>query len=131
MNHPLILLADDDRRLLTALESRLRNEGFEVITTTDGYNTLAKAVECEPDVMVIDVNMPAGDGFSVLERGGNRNEIADVPVIYLTGDSSQRLDEMAEVLGAYALLHKPFNFDRLLNTIRAALLEAPIGPPAA
>lgn len=131
MRHPTILIADDDARLLAALSQRLRGEGFDVITATDGYNALAKAVESSPDLMILDVNMPAGDGFSVLERGHNRAELADTPVIYLTGDKSPRLDELADVLGAYATLHKPFDFDRLLNTIRAALLSAPIPPRVA
>lgn len=131
MNHPTVLIADDDSRLLEALSLRLRREGFKVLTASDGYNALALAVERRPDLLVLDVNMPAGDGFTVQERGNHRSELADVPVIYLTGDQSQRLDEMAEVLGAFALIHKPFEFDRLLNTIRAALLAAPMPPAAA
>ena len=131
MRHPTILVADDDSRLLEALSQRLRNDGFEVVTATDGYNALAKAVECAPDVMILDVNMPAGDGFTVLERGHNRAELSDTPVIYLTGDKSTRLDEIADVLGAYATIHKPFDYDRLLNTIRAALLSVPTPPSVA
>lgn len=116
-----ILIADDDPNLLQALKIRLEHQGFEVITTADSYNALAKTVEFQPDLLLLDINMPAGDGFSVQERLKNHDDtgLQNIPVIYITGDASDRLDDLAHELGAAALFHKPINIKSLINTIDA------------
>ena len=119
---PKILLADDDSKLLMALKIRLEKAGAEVVTATDGYNSLAKARTEKPDLLILDINMPAGDGFSVLERLEKTPSGHSLPVIYLTGDHSNRLDEMAEDLGAYAIFHKPVNSRQLIEAVYNALL---------
>ena len=118
---PTILIADDDDRVLKALMIRLGSLGFHIITATDGFNALAMATKHTPDLLVLDVNMPAGDGFSVQERIKHISSLPEIPVIYLTGDKSARLDEMAKQLGAFALLHKPFNIEDLIDAISGAL----------
>lgn len=116
---PRILLADDDQSLLTALKLRLENNGAEIITASDGYTSLVTAVNEQPDLLILDINMPAGDGFSVQERlretGCNH-----IPVIYLTGDESSRLDNIADSLGAFAIHHKPFELRDLIRDIERA-----------
>lgn len=121
-----ILIADDDEKLLKALSIRLELEGYEVIRVTDCYNALARTREERPDLLLLDINMPAGDGFMVHERMREIDCIDDTPVIYLTGDTSERLDKIAEELGAVALFHKPFNMRELINTIHHV-----VGPRAA
>ena len=116
-----ILIADDDERVLRALMLRLGEVGFKVITATDGYSALALATEHKPSLLVLDINMPAGDGFSVQERMKELPDVATVPVIYVTGDKSERLDEMAHRLGAFAVLHKPFHVGELIDTVLSAL----------
>lgn len=116
-----ILIADDDDRVLKALIIRLGSLGFNVITATDGYNALALATKHKPDLLVLDVNMPAGDGFSVQERLKGIPGGSHVPVIYVTGDKSDRLNELADQFGAFALLHKPFHVEKLIDTILSAL----------
>lgn len=120
---PRILLADDDQPLLRALKVRLESLNAEVITANDGYNSLSKALSEEPDVLVLDINMPAGDGFSVQERlRASGPGLQNIPVIYLTGDKSERLDKIASEMGAYAVIHKPFKIQDLTDTISQALL---------
>ena len=118
---PLVLIADDDSNMLNALRLRLQEDDFEVVTAKDSYNALAKAVERVPDLLILDVNMPAGDGFSVQERLQKLDALREVPVIYVTGDKSQRLDDVAEQHGAVTLFHKPFDSERLIATIRQVL----------
>ena len=118
---PTILVADDDSDMLHALRLRLEDYDFRVITATDSYNALSLAVEKTPDLLILDVNMPAGDGFSVQERLERLKPLQDVPVIYVTGDKSQRLNDIAQQHGAVALLHKPFNIDQLVDTISQVL----------
>ncbi len=116
-----ILIADDDPGFLSALSVRLKSQGFDVITASDSYNALAKAKNENPDVMLLDVNMPAGDGFSVQERMKGDDGTNTIPVIYLTGDKSERLDEIAEELGAVALFHKPIRMSILIQAIHAVI----------
>jgi len=116
-----ILIADDDRPLLEALSIRLRAAGFEVVTASDSYNALSQATQEKPNLLLLDVNMPAGDGFSVQERLNQIDSLKDVPVIYLTGDKSERLGEIAEKLGAVGLFHKPFKVNNLIKTIHEAV----------
>ncbi len=118
---PRILIADDDEILLSAMRIRLQALDVEVITATDGYNSLAKARSEKPDLLILDVNMPAGDGFSVQERLKGIEGLESVPVIYLTGDRSERLDDLARQVGGIALFHKPVGMQKLVETIRTAL----------
>ena len=112
-----ILVADDDSDLLKALTMRLWDLGFEVVTATDSYNALALATQSKPDLLLLDVNMPAGDGFSVQERLKTIDGLDSVPVIYMTGDKSERLDDIAQRIGGIAIFHKPFDLNSLLTTI--------------
>ena len=104
-----ILIADDDHDLLRAVSIRLKSAGYEVVTALDSYQAVQFANEHRPDLVILDINMPAGDGFTVQERLRNIGELATTPVIYLTGDTSELTKELARRTGAYALLHKPFD----------------------
>ncbi|HVT88551.1 MAG TPA: response regulator [Tepidisphaeraceae bacterium] len=115
-----VLLADDSDKLLTALRIQLEARGFEIETCSDSYMALARAQKLRPDVMVLDIRMPAGDGFSVLERMKNIPEIRDIPVIFITGDQSFQLDLRAEELGAVGLIHKPISISVLFKMLNAA-----------
>ncbi len=120
---PRILVADDDRTLLTSLSTRLRAAGFEVRCAQDGYQAVHLASRWKPDVAILDINMPAGDGFSVHERmeslrGGG---LKGVPIIYLTGERSARVALAAKAHGAFALVHKPYDARELIETLDAAI----------
>ena len=118
---PKILAADDDQELLKALSLRLWNHGYEMITATDSDQVLQLMEQAQPHMLVLDVNMPSGDGFSIHERVKKNPQFAAMPVIYLTGDKSSRLDEMASQLGAVALFHKPFSLVQLVSKIDQTL----------
>ena len=116
-----ILIADDDERVLKALMLRLGEVGFKVITATDGYSALALATKHKPSLLILDINMPAGDGFSVQERMKEIPGMTTTPVIYVTGDKSERLDDVAKRLGGYAVIHKPFHIEELIDTALSAM----------
>lgn len=117
-NKRTVLLADDDPALLRALKIRLERMGLNVVTATDGYSSLSLAMRVDPELLILDVNMPAGDGFTVQERL-RQTTLRDRPVIYLTGDESHRLDAIAEKLGALSIHHKPFQLSALIEDIRS------------
>lgn len=131
MSGERVLVADDNPQLIKALLIRLQRDGYAVTTANDSYGALAKIVSERPDVILLDVNMPAGDGFTVQERmqafaHTNAPNLADIPVIYMTADKSERLDAIAYKLGAIELIHKPFQYRELAAVIRSALQPPPL-----
>jgi len=121
MEKKSILIADDSEKLLSALRLQLEAYGFDVRTCTDSYNALAQAKQRPPDVMLLDIRMPAGDGFSVLERMQKQPELCKIPIIYITGEKSSELDLKAEQMGARGVIHKPISVSALLQAIKTAI----------
>lgn len=113
-----VLIVDDDVELVGLLEFALQQSGLEVLTAFDGHDALRKAIDGQPSLVVLDVNLPGLDGFEVLER---LRRVSAVSVLMLT----VRADEVDEVrgfdLGADDYLRKPFSPRALLARIRALL----------
>jgi len=116
-----ILIADDDRALLTSLSIRLKAEGYEVLCVQDSYSALAQARKEWPHLLILDINMPAGDGFTVHDRVNKVDHLNGIPVIYLTGERSDRVVKLAKTHQAFALIFKPFETKELLSAVRAAM----------
>lgn len=121
MSQKQILIADDDRGILTALSVRLKSYGFDVLTAMDAYQALSLAQEHAPDLVILDVRMPAGEGTSVQERMQKLTSLATTPVIYLTGDKSPETAATARELGAFDIVYKPFQEQTLLSIIDRAI----------
>jgi two-component system response regulator MprA len=115
---PLLLVVDDDRKLVPLLERSLRFEGFDVQCAYSGAEAIRLTAQATPDLVLLDVGMPDQDGFTVLRELRRRS---DVPVVMLTAR-----DEVSDKVGALDLgaddyLAKPFALDELLARIRAVL----------
>lgn len=115
-----ILIAEDDRSFLQAMAIRFGSEGLEVVTASDAYQALDRARNDRPDVIVLDVNIPAGNGFSVHERLLSMG-LVSTPVIYVTGERSARVATFSQKLGAFAVIYKPCDADQLMAVVRQAL----------
>lgn len=120
MSDKSILIADDDRDLLRALTTRLKAEGYTVHLARDGYQALEFSQTSNPDVILLDINMPAGNGPNVMERLRTLASTEMTPVVFMTGEQSQRIDELAQHSGAVAVLKKPFEFKQLKEAIERA-----------
>src|ERR1700724_2155656 len=94
MSGKTILIVDDDRHILMGLTARMKSEGYRVVATTDAISAMTAACKESPDLVVLDLGLPAGDGFVVLERMRAIANLAAVPVIVLSGrdpiDNRQR-----------------------------------------
>ncbi len=121
MRRKRVLIADDDLDLLTALSVRFKKEGFDVIATADGYQAFTFTSNLKPDVVILDINMPCGDGFSVHQRLRDNRLLLSIPIIYLTGDNSSRVHILAAKMNAYAVILKPFDSEELMATVRQAV----------
>jgi len=116
-----ILVVDDDADLVRALRLRLRSKNYDIVTAGDGYSAIAAAQKERPDLIVLDLGLPAGDGFVVLERLQKNDALSAVPVIVLSARDPQTNEERALKAGAAAFFQKPADNDELLNVIRVSL----------
>ncbi|HTA48660.1 MAG: response regulator [Candidatus Sulfotelmatobacter sp.] len=130
MPRPKILLVDDDPDLLRALRLRLRANNYEVTTASDGYAAIAAAQKERPALIILDLGLPVGDGFVVLDRLQNSDALAGIPVIVLSARDPQNNEEKALKAGAAAFFQKPADNDELLNVIRVSLGPGTAAPAA-
>ena len=120
---------EDDPKIAAALTIRLRAAGYEVTMAADGWQGLQLAVISSPDLLIMDIWMPVGLGFSVAERLQSLG-LEHIPVIFITASRLKGLREAAEELGAVAFFEKPYDSQELLEAVsRACNHEAPLGCP--
>jgi two-component system, OmpR family, response regulator len=114
-----LLVVDDEATILELLSGSLRLAGFEVMTASSGAEAVRAAASGRPDLVLLDVMMPDGDGFEALRR--IRSAGGEVPVIFLTArdEVPDRVEGFA--VGADDYVTKPFSLDELLGRIRAVL----------
>src|SRR4030067_1302980 len=116
-----ILIVDDERDMVKALTIRLQRAGYEVVTAFDGAQAIFMAHKEKPDLIILDVRMPAGDGFSVAEKLKQSTDTFAIPVIFLTGSPEKNSEEKAMALGARFYVKKPYDPEELLDAVRRAL----------
>jgi DNA-binding response OmpR family regulator len=116
-----VLIVDDDKHLVLALGARLKANGYSVISAADGISAIAMTRKEKPDLVILDLGLPAGDGFSVLERMKDLPEAA--PTIVLSARDPNDHKGRALACGAVAFFHKPPNAHELQTEIRRALGE--------
>lgn len=124
-----ILIVEDDRKIVMALGVRLKAAGYECVMAFDAVGGVSTARKERPDLVLLDISMPAGNGFQVAERIQSWVPTG-APIIFLTASRQPGLRERAEDLGAAGFFEKPFEFSDLLAAIRDALDE-PARPTAA
>jgi len=116
-----ILVVDDEALLVKGIRFNLQNEGYDVITGSDGLDAISAVQEQDPDLVVLDVMMPNMDGLTACAK---IREFSDVPIILLTA----KADDMDKLIGfdhgADDYLTKPFNILELKARIRALLRRA-------
>jgi DNA-binding response OmpR family regulator len=120
-----VLVADDDLDVRTLVRTLLERAGHEVVEAADGRECLRVVYERRPSLVVLDVGMPALDGWQTLER---IREVADVPVLLLTARGGE-LDRVRGLrAGADDYVSKPFGRQELLARVDALLRRAREGP---
>ena len=89
MNQAKIMVADDDPDPRLALSVRLRANNFDTMSVGDGYGALAMALKEKPDLILLDLGLPAGDGFAFLSHVKEYPALSSIPIIVLTGRGSR------------------------------------------
>lgn len=115
-----VLVVEDDQDIRQLLHLQLTAAGYETAFARDAATAVSAARKESPDLVLLDLGLPAGDGFVVMERMKALPELEMVPVIVITArDATQ--GERAVGLGARSYFVKPFDFDELLAGIRQTL----------
>lgn len=118
-----ILIVDDDEHLVLGLATKLKANGYAVVSAMDGVAAVAVARNEVPDLILLDLGLPAGDGFLVLERLRAMTDLVATPVIVLSARDPANNKQRALQAGAVAFFQKPPDNREFLAAIRHALGE--------
>jgi DNA-binding response OmpR family regulator len=124
-----ILVVDDDSDLRRGLHVLLRANGYEVVFAADGLSSVSVARKEQPDAIILDLGLPAGDGYDVMKRLKAIIPLSQIPIVVLTAKDAATNRELALGAGASHFVEKPFENDELLACVREALGE-PMSPEA-
>jgi CheY-like chemotaxis protein len=116
-----ILVIDDDLDIQRLLAVTLRAAGYETVFAGDGVSAIAEARKHRPDLIVLDLGLPAGDGYTVLERLQRMPALAFVPVIAVTARDPSTNKERVLSAGAVDYVQKPFERDEIVAAVQRAL----------
>ena len=115
-----ILIIEDDRKIALALTLRLKAAGYEVTTTYDALTGLNAAVHTPPDLALLDVCLPIGNGFTLSERIQTLLP-RPTPIIFITASRQPGFRQKANELGAAGYFEKPYEAEELLAAIQKTL----------
>ena len=123
MSGASILLVEDDLNVFHGIQRKLKTYHYETHYAPDAVASISQARQHKPDVILLDLGLPAGDGFVVMDRLKQIPELSQIPIIVLSGRDRAANEMRAFRAGAAAFLQKPVNGDVLLQTIANCLAK--------
>src|SRR5919108_1971754 len=102
-----VLIADDEPDFVQLLARRCEGLGLRVLTAADGLDTLMSVVRDPPDLLILDINMPGGDGLSVAEKLLRDPKVRPVPVIFCSGRADAETQDRCKALGGRFVMKGP------------------------
>ena len=127
--HPVILIIDDEKAVLFALQAVLEQRGFRVLTAPDGVAGLVTFRKSAPAIVLIDIIMPEQDGIGAIMQ--MRRERPAAKIVAMSGGGRVGNSDFLTValkLGADAVIYKPFDAEELLTVLRPLLDRQPVMP---
>jgi DNA-binding response OmpR family regulator len=112
-----ILIVEDDQKIAMALVVRLKANGSKATVATDALAGASQARAIKPDLILLDISMPAGNGFQLAETFLRMPETKGTPIIFITASKNPELLQKVMELGAIGLFEKPFDTEKLLSSI--------------
>jgi DNA-binding response OmpR family regulator len=122
-----ILVVEDDADVRLGYQVLLRAHHYETCFAADALQAISEARKQKPDLIILDLGLPAGDGFIVMERLRANLQLALIPVVVVSGRDVRAHQQRALDAGAKAFLQKPWHDDVLIGII-AQLLRDPSAP---
>jgi DNA-binding response OmpR family regulator len=123
MRNKKILIVDDDPDVLQGMHLRLKANQYDICLAVDTFSGVAEAQRSEPDLILLDLGLPAGGGFMVMERLKMIPSLAFIPIIVVSARHGLANQKRAFDAGAKAFLQKPVDDNELLAVIRQTLGE--------
>lgn len=118
-----ILIVDDEKDWVRMLSTRLQHEGYQVEVAFDAIQAVTQTIDLKPDLLLLDIIMPAGSGIGVLENLRENVKAFNIPVIVLTGISNKQTKEAAEKFGISGYFVKPVDMDKLIEKLKEVLIK--------
>ena len=116
-----ILIVEDEKDIAMAMGTRLRALGFTVVNAYDALGGVSQAQRELPDLVLLDLSMPAGGGLRVAERVRALPKTATTPIIFLTASKDPEMREKAMGHAPFAFLEKPYDPQVLVARVQEAL----------
>jgi len=116
-----ILIVDDDKDLVLSMSMLLKSKGYSVLAAFEGIYAVNMAKNENVDLIILDISMPAGNGFFVLKALRNLTRTCITPIIVLTAQQDDGLKEKVISLGANDYMQKPFDPSEFLNKIKGII----------
>ena len=116
-----ILVVEDDPDIRRLLDLELEADGFERAFASDAVTALTVARKEQPDLVILDLGLPGGDGFLVMERLRSLRDFEMIPIVILTARTTPEARERAEAAGVAAFFDKQFGADEVLATVKQIL----------
>ena len=120
-NNTKIMIVEDDTDQLIGLKIRLQANHYTVVHAVDAVAAISTARREQPDLILLDLGLPAGDGFTVMERLHDLMDVAHIPIIIVSAREPETYAERAINAGAFAFFQKPADNAELLEAIEHAL----------
>lgn len=118
----LILVVDDHADNVAMISLALQQQGYRVVTAANGEDALTVATQTQPNLILMDINLPELDGLGATRRIRENEALRDVPVIAVTAFGTQGFQRAAYDAGVSGYLTKPIDLDRM-NQLIARLLS--------
>lgn len=116
-------MIDDSKTIRRTAETLLKKAGCEVVTATDGFESLAKVAEYRPDIVFVDIMMPRLDGYQTCALIKNNQAFKKTPVVMLSSKDGLFERARGRIVGAEHYMTKPFTREELLSTIKTYVLD--------
>jgi DNA-binding response OmpR family regulator len=116
-----VLVVDDDRRMLELERILFTKHGFDVVVASNGNEAIEAALKSEPDLIVLDIEMPGKDGYATLVELRSHKKLNNIPVIVLSALTENVYHRISESMGTVEHIDKPFDPERLISKAKEIL----------
>nr|WP_086488447.1 twitching motility response regulator PilG [Thioflexithrix psekupsensis] len=122
-----VVVIDDSKTIRRTAETLLKKAGCEVITATDGFESLSKVMEHQPNIIFVDIMMPRLDGYQTCALIKNNQAFKKTPIVMLSSKDGLFERARSRIVGAEHYMTKPFTREELLSTIKTYVVDVKAG----